>query len=109
MKKKIMQRAVDIAEKQGMLANSPAEIDENGKMNLCAASCIAKAAIEVMQSEVEANKFERLLLKEDEKEYVPSQLEKLGLSKLVAKAIMLENNQIDTSRRLKWFRNLELA
>ncbi len=109
MKQRIMQRALDIAEEQGMLANSPAEIGGNGKINLCAASCIAKAALEIMQGEDDANKFEDLLLRKNKKEYVPSQFENLGLSNLVAKAVMLENDQMNSSKRMSWFRNLELA
>lgn len=108
MKNKIMALAINIAKDQRFLANSPAEKDKGGKVFLCAASCIAKAAIEINEGKTASSTFHKEVLNKTKEEYVPYIFEKYDLNKSFANMVMLENDQIDVSNRLNWFSNLKL-
>lgn len=105
----ILNRAKSIANTQGHLANSPAEMDSSGKITLCAASCIAKAAIEISGDSNSYNNFDTDVISKDKNLFVPSIFEKHGLDSALARMIMIENDSLDAKDRLNWFSNLQFT
>jgi len=103
----IMIRAKEIATEQGKLANSPAQIDEQNNIILCAASCIAKAAIEINKGKEIANSFDSEVLLYEKEKFVPSIFEKYGLKRAFAKSVMIDNDALNPADRLYWFCNLK--
>jgi len=102
----VMKRAKHIANSQGTLAASPAEIGEDGTLTLCAASCIARAAIELYGDSNHVREFEARVVSEDKLEYLPALFRQLGLSEHLARATLAENDSRPESSRLDWFNAL---
>ena len=103
----ILNRAKEIAITQGQLAQSPATADKNGKLTLCAASCIARAAIEMQGHTAAISEFDQRVTTEDKNTFVPSIFNTSGLKTVTAERIMQLNDSIPHSRRLSWFQSLE--
>lgn len=102
----ILRKAQQLATTQGRLATSPAGLNKDGTVTLCAASCIAKVAIELSGDADAAADFDRRVLTQDKDSFVPALFQKYGLSAEQAKQIMLENDSQSESARLAWFQSL---
>ena len=102
----ILRRAQKMAIAQGLLATSPAILNADGTVTLCAASCIAKAAVELSGDRDAMAEFNQLVIAEDKEFFVESIFMKYGLSIEHAKQIMLENDVRSESARLTWFQSL---
>jgi hypothetical protein len=103
----VLNRAKEIANAQGRLASSPAERSSDGRLVLCAASCIALAAIEQNSAVISAAEFGRRVLTEDKATFIPSLFEAHGLGAERARNAMRENDNRDPSARLPWFNTLD--
>lgn len=102
----LMDRAKQIANSQGRLANSPADIGVNGKLYLCSASCIAQAAIEVAGDNDQLEEFERVVASSDKHKFLPELFNRYGLNGESAKRMLAENDRLPEVSRLTWFNSL---
>lgn len=102
----ILARAKQIALAQGRLAKSPAELATNGKLDLCAASCVGKAMLELSDDRELLSHFEERLFREDKFIFLPYIFEKHGLPSDAARRLLSENDQSGEEERLPWFSSL---
>lgn len=102
----LMDNAKRIANAQGRLANSPADIGSNGQLYLCSASCIARAAIEMSGDSDCLREFERIVANSDKLKYLPELFNTYGLDGEAAKRILAENDKLPEISRLTWFNSL---
>ena len=103
----MLQRAKEIANRQGRLANSPGERSRNGQIILCAASCIARAAIEIDSNVMSPKEFYSRVLRYDKKKLVPHIFNAISLDGNRALKLMVENDNRSPNTRLAWFNSLE--
>lgn len=95
--------ARQIARKQGVLGSSPAERLDNGVTALCAASCVAEAAL-LSKNDLEGLKDFRERLWTDDKVVLVSRFfEQCGLSSGMAAKLMKENDRRRPAERIEWF------
>ena len=97
-------RALEIAERQGSLPNSPASMTDD-QVNLCTASCVAFAGLE-LSSAFETNTFYDRLLDKGDKQTVIDAFCALGLTAAICKETMQINDETPVGRRLEVFRKL---
>ena len=102
-KASIINCAKKIAQSQNVLANSPAEKNEKGQIILCAASCIALAALMENQDLDGIENFMNDVLLRDKNILLPEFFERAGLNGVAAKIILAENDAMDRTSRLEWF------
>ena len=102
----VLDRAKQIADAQGRLADSPAEYDATGKLTLCAGSCIAKAILEAYHDQDALKNFERMLVTEDKLRFIPGIFQKYGFDPEKAKNVIKENDLRNEPGRSQWFRSL---
>jgi hypothetical protein len=103
----VLARSKQIANAQGRLANSPAEPDCYGALALCAASCLAKAMIELSADADLTRNFNSRLLREDKFTFLPYVFEKHGFKGEAAKWVVQQNDNTVEADRLSWFNSLE--
>lgn len=104
----ILAEAKRIAISQGRLPASPAEVDADGHVLLCAAACLAKAAIHVHDGGAESGDFESEIKHRNKDDYVPSLFDRYSIG-LNATSVMNKNDRTPPSERLAWFVGLEAA
>lgn len=100
---KVEELAKRTARYQGMLARSPASIGPDGSVMMCAAACIAYAALRVKDGLKAAEDFRRKLKRPSESVSLEKTFEHLNLSTTLCRMIRIENDLYDSSRRLDWF------
>jgi hypothetical protein len=105
----LMDKARQIANSQGRLEKSPADIGANGELHLCSASCIARAAIEISGDNEHLEDFENVVASSNKLVYLPELFNKYGLDGEAAKRILLENDKLPEADRLTWFNSLRKA
>lgn len=103
----ILRRAKEIANRQGRLASSPAEQLSDGSLVLCAASCIAKAAIELDNRLLLPEDFDQRILHSDKSEFIPTVFDACGLDAARALTVMIQNDNQEPTERLSWFNALQ--
>jgi len=101
----VLSRAKEIAATQGRLANSPAD-REQGRITLCAGSCIAKSMIETNLDHHFIPDFERLLMTDDKFSVIPYVFERYGFDPEKAREVIKENDKKTEPERSAWFRSL---
>jgi hypothetical protein len=106
MIEKVMKRAKEIALQQG-LALSPGEQSAQEGVTLCAASCVARAAVELMEGPEALLWFYDKVLVTDKEEFASAIFESCGLRRELASQVQLENDKCPSSSRLSWFLGLE--
>jgi len=99
--------AKTIAAAQGRLASSLAEVGPRGEIVLCAASCIAKAALLLKGDEAGVEAFERRVLFEDKFSYLRTIYADNGIL-LDDMKYQLQNNELTPDDRLEWFLSLQV-
>lgn len=103
---RILLMAKQIAGEQGRLGDSPADRSVEGDLHLCAASCVAEAAISVTGRGRSAADFRARLNQCDKFELLPAVFSECGLDPGVAIALIKENDSRSGQRRLSWFNSV---
>jgi len=101
----VLDRAKAHARLQGRLGNSPGEFSFSGAPVLCAAACVARAALG-LRDEAMLLDFDRRVLAEDKFTYLPHVFEACGLDGEDAVALIKENDKRQGTERLAWFESL---
>jgi hypothetical protein len=104
MNNTIFHKAKTIALSQGQLGDSPASWHE-GRLNLCAASCIAKAAIELNGLESDTRDFSIEIMREGCQDFIDGIFQANGLA-IDARSVMHKNDSTPKLNRLNWFLGL---
>jgi hypothetical protein len=102
----VLAKAKQIANSQGRLANSPAEVEHSGALTLCAASCLARAMIELFDADF-LRDFDTRLLQEDKFSFLTHIFEKHGFTGEAAKSAVQQNDHTIEADRLAWFNSLD--
>lgn len=102
----VLERAKQIATAQGRLASSPAEVTARGRLDLCTASCLAKAILELSDDQELLSRFEDRLLSEDKLSFLPFIFERHGFAPESAREALAENDNLPEEERLPWFSGL---
>jgi len=98
--------AQQFAHLQGGLALSPAEVRQDGTVKLCAAACVAFAAIQVTQGIASAKKFRAELASTANANVLEQTFEHFGFGKSLCSLIRIENDRLAPDARLSWFLGL---
>ena len=97
--------AKQIACEQGMLARSPASINSDGSIVMCAAACIAYAALKIKVGLKVAEDFQRKLICRSENISLEKTFAGVNLPEALCRMIRIENDKQVSSQRLDWFLN----
>lgn len=100
---KYKKRAVEIANSQGYLADSPAEINNNGNITLCAAACLAYAGIEIEDGDLCAEEFSRKLVAEKKKSEIIEVFKRFGWGSNFGNFIVVMNDKTKREQRIPTF------
>lgn len=103
---RILQLAKQLAGEQGRLGDSPADRSLEGHLHLCAASCVAEAAIRVTGRSSSPADFRARVNQCDKFELLPAVFSDCGLNPEVAIALIKENDSRSGQRRLSWFNSV---
>lgn len=103
MRQAIFLRARDIAVAQGGLGDSPAQLSDDGRVALCAASCVALAALAVRGDACASADFQTRIWTDSKEVLLPEIFEESGLSAETALELVKENDSRPSIDRLPWF------
>lgn len=103
----IIHRAQDLATSQGTLAISPAGRAPTGEVVMCAAACVAYAAIEKRTGAKAAQSFRNSLLSRHASEKLLGAFESFGSTREICTAMLKFNNAQPVAQRLDWFLSLK--
>lgn len=101
----VLDRAKAIARLQGRLGDSPGEPTPEGVPALCAASCVARAALSLSDGKMLPD-FDQRVLQEDKFAYLPAVFQACGLNGEDAVTLIKENDMREGTERLAWFEAL---
>ncbi len=102
IKLKYIEKAINLAKSQKGLANSPAEIDSSGNIQLCAAACLAYVGIESVDGKKHADEFLKKLANNSKSDVIKV-FEKFGWGKQFCETIMIQNDETPRNLRIQAF------
>lgn len=105
----IADRSRSVALAQGALGMSPASYSPDGHLVLCAASCIAFAALSVREGRSAAEAFRAALTTRERDFSLEQVFAEVGLSAEACRAIRERNDSLAPSERLSWFLEQEFV
>jgi len=95
----VLKEATGILSAQPFVPLSPADLDDNGNVCLCAAGLLAKAGLLVAGRKEQAIHFEFDLAQTKRRELLFSAFASLGWSTMLCAEMIKENDLTDSSRR----------
>lgn len=102
----VLRRAKELAMVQGRLGDSPADRQPDSALHLCAASCVAQAALEETHGVEAASAFRRRVASENKFDFLPRAFAACGLAPKSAVQMIQQNDARSGADRLAWFLTL---
>lgn len=99
----VFEAASEIAAGQGALGDSPAQRTPDGRLLLCAASCVIEAALSVRGDQLSVERFRQTILGADSEAVLPPLFRHVGLDPVLALTLIRENDKRRGGDRLSWF------
>ncbi len=95
----VLRLASQFVARQPRVGFSPAEADEEGRVNLCAAACLAKAGMHLSFSESAARNFEEEIAATLSSSLLEDAFERLGWDMSVCQRVRQANNNLPAGVR----------
>jgi hypothetical protein len=103
----VRRRVVELVDNQGALAMSPVEENNDGRIVMCAATCVAYAVLDTAgDTSAAATLLRQLASDRGGIAPVVEVLGSVGWTPQVSQAVMSNNDKIPPARRVEWFMEL---